>query len=111
MNTSIKPWFKLTGVYPDAALSTADKPAGPVLCYIRVRQLSLPAITRLARLGVETHFRNEWLGPLTAAWTVHQHHPGTPTTGLGLEGGKVRSLSPHYFTHSLYRYLIKHILN
>lgn len=75
-------------MYADAALSTADQPAGPVFRYMRVRQLCLPVIIRLARLGVETHFRDEWLGPLAAPRTVHQHHVGTPTTGLGLEGKK-----------------------
>lgn len=75
----------LTGVYTDEALRAADQPAGPVLRYTRVRQLSLPAVVRLASLGVETHFRDEWFGPLAAPWMVHQHH--TPTTGLWLGGG------------------------
>lgn len=78
---------ELTGVYADAALSTAEQPAGPILCYMRVRQLSLAVISRFAGLGVETHFRDEWLGPLAAPWTVHQHHAGVPTTGLGLKCG------------------------
>ena len=77
---------ELTGVNADAALSAAEQPAGPVLCYMRVRQLPLAVISRLARLGVETHFRDEWLGPLAAPWTIHQHHAGVPTTGLRLEG-------------------------
>lgn len=85
-------------MYADAALSTADQPAGPVLCYMWVRQLSLPAIIRLAGLGVETHFRDEWFGPLAASWTVHQCHDGTPTTGLRLKGGKKGSETYHFFS-------------
>lgn len=73
-------------MYADAALSTADQPAGPVLCYMRVRQLPLAVVIRPAGLGVETHFRDEWLGPLASAWTVHQRHAGTPTTGFRLDG-------------------------
>lgn len=79
-------------MYADAALSTADQPAGPVLCYMRGRQLSLPAVIRFASLGVETHFRDEWLGPLPAPWTVHQCYTGTLATGLGLEGQKKKKL-------------------
>ncbi len=76
-------------MYADAALSTADQPAGPVLCYMRGRQLSLPAVIRFASLGVETHFRDEWLGPLAAPWAVHQRHAGTSATGFGLERQKI----------------------
>lgn len=72
----------LTGVYADAALSAADQPAGPILCYIWVRQLSLLTLISLIVVGVKTHFRDEWLGPLAASWTVQQCHAGTATTRL-----------------------------
>lgn len=73
-------------MYTDAALSAADQPTSPVLCYIRVRQLSLLAVApRLAGLGVETHFGDEWFGPLVAPWAVHQHHIGATIAGLRLE--------------------------
>lgn len=94
-------------MYADTALSTADQPAGLVPCYMWVRQLSLPAISHLGALGVETHFRDEWFRPLAASWMVHQRHAGTSTTGLRLEGGKrFRDILSHYFTHSLYKYLM-----
>lgn len=73
-------------MYTDTALNTADQPAGPVLCYMRVRQPSLPAIIRLASLGVETHFWDERFGPLASPWTIYQCHVGTPTSRLRLEG-------------------------
>lgn len=92
MLSSTETCSSLTGMYADAALSTADQPAGPVLCYMRVRQLSLPAVIHLAGLSVEAHFRDEWLGPLAAPWTVHQHHAGTPAIRLGLEGKRVQEL-------------------
>lgn len=76
-------------MHTDETLSAADQRAGPILCYVRVRQLSLPAVIRLASLGVETHFRDEWFGPLAAPWMVHQRHTGTPTTGLGLGSGDI----------------------
>lgn len=76
-------------MHTDETLSAADQRAGPILCYVRVRQLSLPAVIRLASLGVETHFRDEWFGPLAAPWMVHQRHTGTPTTGLGLGLGDI----------------------
>lgn len=82
----------LTGMYADAALSTGDQPAGPVLGYMRVGQLALPVIIRLARLCVEAHFRDEWLGKLAAAWTIHQRPAGIPTAGLRLRVGKKRRL-------------------
>lgn len=72
-------------MYTNTALNTADQPAGPVLCYTRVRQLSLPAIMRLASLGVETHFWDEWFGPLAPPWTINQCHAGIPTTRFRLE--------------------------
>lgn len=88
-------------MYADAALSTADQPAGPVLCYMRVGQLSLPVIIRLAGLGVETHFRDEWLGPLAAPFTVQQRDTGTPTTGLRLEGRKKEKFRSLLYEHLL----------
>lgn len=75
-------------MYTDAALSTADQPAGPVPCYMWVRKLSLPAIIHLGALSVETHFRDEWFRPLAASWMVHQHRAGTSTTGLSLKAEK-----------------------
>lgn len=74
----------LTGMYSDEALRTADQLAGPILCYMWVRQLSLPAIVGPAGLGVETHLRDEWFGPLASSSTVHQCHTGAPTAGLSL---------------------------
>lgn len=72
-------------MYADTTLSTADQPAGPIFGDMGVRQLTLPVFIGLARLGVETHFRDERLGPLVASWTVHQRHAGTPTVGVRLE--------------------------
>lgn len=72
-------------MYTDKALSTADQPAGPILCNIWVGQLSLTAFIHFVSLGVETHFRDKWFGPLLPPWTVHQRHVLAPTYGLGLE--------------------------
>lgn len=77
---------ELTSMYADTALNTADEPAGPVLCYMRVRQLSLPTIIRLAGLGVETHFWDERFGPLAPPWTIHECCAATSSSGLRLEG-------------------------
>lgn len=75
-------------MYADTTLNTADQPASPVLCYVRVRQLSFPTVICLAGLGVETHFWDEWFGPLAPPWTIHQCHDGTPTSRLRLKGKK-----------------------
>lgn len=71
-------------MYTDTALRTADQAAGSIVCYVRVRQLSLPAVTHLAGLGVETHFRDEGFGPLMAPWMIHQSQAGTSVIGVGL---------------------------
>lgn len=69
-NLSFPPAFQqeqrkgLTRMHADTALSTADQAAGSIVCYVRVRQLSLHAVTHLAGLGVEAHFRDEGFRPL-----------------------------------------------
>lgn len=63
-------------MHSNAALSTADQPARPIFCYMRIRKLTLPCIVSLAGLGVETHFRNQRFGPLTPPGTVYQHQAG-----------------------------------
>lgn len=68
-------------MYTDAALRTADQPAGAVLSDVRVGQLAFLAIGDLVGVRVETHFRDEGFGPLVTL-AVHQRHSGSAVAGL-----------------------------
>lgn len=71
-------------MYSNAALSTADEAACPIVSYVRIRQLALSSIVCSTRMSIKTHLRDEWPGPLTASWAVYQSQAGALFAGLKL---------------------------